>query len=76
MIKKLTYENLDTGNRMEVRLELLNEDGRWSAKLLQNDPTSPHGAPVFYGFTPDQAERQLKKVFEKDHDLVEESVEG
>lgn len=73
MIKKLTYENLDNGSRMEILVELLEDNGRWSASIVKKEG-SDTAAPVFYGHTSEQAERQLRKVFEKDYDLVSEMV--
>lgn len=75
MIKKMTYENIDSGETLEVHFELRKDGDRWSAQLKKSpgEQEGP-GAPVFYGMTADQAERQLRKVFDKDHDLVAQAV--
>lgn len=75
MIKKMTYENIDSGEMMEVFFELRQEGERWSAQLRKREGKEEGvGAPVFYGLTADQAERQLRKVFDKDYDLTGQAV--
>ena len=75
MIKKFTYENLDSGAKLEVRVDLSEENGRWAATLIRDKDAPGPGAPVFYGTTSEQAERQLRKIFDKDHDLISVEVE-
>ncbi|MDX2176015.1 MAG: hypothetical protein SF028_06045 [Candidatus Sumerlaeia bacterium] len=77
MRKKLTYEHLDNGSRREVVLHIYEEDGHFVSKIdsLDGSADAP-AAPTFYGTTPEQAERQTRKVLEKDWELVAEEAVG
>lgn len=71
MRKKLIYENLDNGTRSEFLIRVEHEGDHFAARLeTQGDVRTP----VFYGTTQEQAERQLRKVLERDRELIEESV--
>jgi len=74
MRKIMQYEHLDTGVRMEVAFDLDDEGGRWAARMETMGAEGPIKAPVFYGKTPEQAERQLRKVFEKEYELLGQSI--
>ena len=75
MRKRMSYEHLDSGRKMRVQFELTEGGGHWTARLHSEaeDPGEVK-APTFYGTTMEQAERQLRKLFEKDYELVGESV--
>ena len=67
MKKLMTYEHLDSGKRIQVEFSLTEEDGHWVARMTYRDGgMNEVKAPTFYGTTQDQAERQLRKVFDKD----------
>jgi hypothetical protein len=71
MVKLMTFEHLENGKRMEVEFHVVREGDHWAARLRQLDEKGEAvRAPVFYGATVDQAERQLRKVFEREYDLV------
>lgn len=72
MKKKLTYRHLDNDSTMEVILHLYEEEGHWVAKIESSADAVK--TPTFYGTTIDQAERQMRKVLERDHELVAEKV--
>lgn len=75
MRKRMSYEHLDSGESMHVQFELVEEDGHWTARLHPDaEDAGELRAPTFYGATMEQAERQLRKVFEKDYELVGEAV--
>ena len=75
MKKTMTYENLDTGKQIKVEFHIFEKDDHWVAEMRYADENEqPDRTPVFYGTTPEQAERQLRKVLDKDYDLVSEAV--
>ncbi len=75
MRKRMSYEHLDSGQKMHVQFELAEENGHWSAKLHPAaEAAGEVKAPTFYGATMEQAERQLRKVFEREYELVSESL--
>lgn len=76
MRKLMTFEHLDTGKEMKVEFELVEEDGHWAAKFrsIEEEAQDEVKAPVFYGTSSEQAERQLRKVFEKDYELKSEEA--
>lgn len=69
--KKLTYEHLDSGRVAVVLVQLSQEGDHWAARMTTAEAVR---APVFYGRTPDQAERQLRKVFDREYELRSEEV--
>ena len=74
MKKIVTFEHLETGRRLEVEFQVFQEDGHWVGKLRQTGADAEVKAPTFYGETAEQAERQLRKLFYKDYEPVEERV--
>ncbi|MCC6546409.1 hypothetical protein IT570_04500 [Candidatus Sumerlaeota bacterium] len=77
MLKTMTFEHLETGRKMLVEFEVRKEDEHWAARMRYLDDSQKDvRAPVFYGSTAEQAERQLRKVFEKEYDLVGQQVTG
>lgn len=75
MKKLMVYEHLDTRKRLEVEFNLTKEGDHYAARMTYRDG-GMRGveAPVFYGTSAEQAERQLRKVFDKEYDLVEEQA--
>lgn len=75
MRRIVTLEHLESGRRMEVEFHVFEEAGHWVGKLRQTDAQEADvKAPTFYGQTAEQAERQLRKLFYKDYDVVEERM--
>lgn len=73
MHKRMTFQHLDKDTTLVVDFLITEEDGHWVARLRYPEgDTSEVKAPTFYGQSADQAERQLRKVFEKEYDLVRE----
>jgi len=72
MKKKLTYRHLDNDSTMEVILHLYEEAGHWVARIESVGDAVK--TPTFYGTTLEQAERQMRKVLEREHELVAEKV--
>ncbi len=71
MRKLIVFEHLDNGTTLEAEIEVIEEDGHWKASITKLEGEGERvQAPKFYGSTPDQAERQLIKVFEKEYDLI------
>lgn len=71
MKKIMTYEHLDSGKTMKVEFHVFEEGGHFTAKMAMLDQEQEGvKAPTFYGSSAEQAERQLRKVWEKDYDLV------
>lgn len=71
MQKMMTFEHLDTARRMRVVFHIDQEGDHWRAQLEHLDAENREvKAPTFYGSTPEQAERQLRKVFEREYELV------
>lgn len=75
MKKKVSLEHLDTGKRMNVIFEVAEEGDHWMARLVAREEGEVDvKAPTFYGTSQEQAERQLRKVFEKEYELAGETV--
>jgi len=75
MRKLMTFQHFDSGKTLKLEFRVFEEDGHWAAQIASQegiDATSK--APTFYGTTPEQAERQLRKVFEKEYDLVSAEI--
>lgn len=73
MKKIMNYQHLDKDTPLRVEFDIYEEDGHWVAKMRilgQGDVK----APTFYGASAEQAERQLRKVFMKDYELVSEEA--
>lgn len=74
MNKRMKFQHLDKDTTLTVDFLITQEDGHWVARLRYLDEeNSAVKAPTFYGQTAEQAERQLRKVFEKEYDLVAET---
>ncbi len=73
MKKLMTFEHLDNENTLKVHFLIEHKDDHWVARMepLGENPDAPR-SPTFYGTSAEQAERQLRKVFEKDYELVSE----
>jgi hypothetical protein len=75
MKKKMTYEHLENGKQMVLEFHIFEEEGHWVAKLRHLDASQAEvKTPTFYGTTAEQAERQLRKVLDKDYELIREEV--
>lgn len=71
MIKLMTYEHLESGKRLLVEFHLDREGDHWRARLRHRDESLGEiKAPTFYGSSMEQAERQLRKVFEREYELA------
>lgn len=71
----MTYENLDSGKKLQVEFNLTEEGGHWVARMTYRDGgMNAVQAPTFYGATINQAERQLRKVFDKEYELISEET--
>jgi len=77
----MTFEHLDTGKTLKLEFRVFLEDGHWVAQMAAPETATEPAtetaadqpkAPTFYGTTPEQAERQLRKTMEKEYELVGE----
>ncbi len=82
MKKRWTVED-ENGTRQEFEVRVFLKDDVWTSTLHRvnekGEAEEKSGvAPTFYGVSPDQAERMMRKVVENTFDdiLSEEVVEG
>lgn len=66
----MVYEHLESGKHLELVFEVFEEAGHWTARLAPRPGQELPKAPTFYGTTREQAERQLRKVFDKEYELI------
>ncbi|HMX61499.1 MAG TPA: hypothetical protein PKD58_00360 [Candidatus Sumerlaeota bacterium] len=77
MLKKMTFEHLETGRTLLVEFDVQKEGDHWAARMRYLDEGRKDlRAPVFYGSSAEQAERQLRKVFEKEYELTGQELTG
>lgn len=74
MRKLMTFQHLDEEKDLKVIFEITEQEGHWVAHLKYPGAEGEIKAPTFYGETAEQAERQLRKVFEKDYELAGEEA--